>query len=527
MTDHRRFLDLVAISIDFDLSPSERAELDAHVAGCADCRQAAGSYRSDALALVAMPALQLAPDRSAVILERIVGRRRAQAPRIRMLLVAALLALLATSVALTVGAELLRRAREQQQLTVVPERPVVDSPLDASPLPSTSLAPTEAYSAEAGGTLPDNHSAPTSVAVGPGGEVVVVGGNGCVVGSDTPPSCVARISEGASIDDPTLVSVDAGAAADLGRAVPVSGPQLGIDRVAASDDGFVAIGYADDGGFGVTTWRKEPGKPWERLPRDHVFKDARVRTVAAIGGGWIIGGEIFGPSAPRAAVWTSADGRKWHRADDGPVFDIGGYLQTGEEPAAGGISDIASADGTTVLVGSTRDSRGDASMAAAWVSDDGLTWRPSTLPALDGRIDVVARLGTGFIAFVTDGRQETDDAILVSDDGERWRQVTTEGLPMGFDAAAASPVGTGVAVAVTRDERMQILGSPDGVHWTALQDIAFQETPGVTPPQGSVLISAVDMAEAPDGRAIIAGWVDMGSNGPSKSFVYRVSATPQ
>src|SRR4026208_1858494 len=111
MTDHRRFLDLVAISIDFDLSPSERAELDAHVAGCADCRQAAGSYRSDALALVAMPALQLAPDRSAVILERIVGRRRAQAPRIRMLLVAALLALLATGVALTVGAGWRRGAR--------------------------------------------------------------------------------------------------------------------------------------------------------------------------------------------------------------------------------------------------------------------------------------------------------------------------------------------------------------------------------------------------------------------------------
>jgi len=37
MTDHRRFIDLAATSIDFDLTPAERAELDAHLAACADC----------------------------------------------------------------------------------------------------------------------------------------------------------------------------------------------------------------------------------------------------------------------------------------------------------------------------------------------------------------------------------------------------------------------------------------------------------------------------------------------------------
>ena len=526
MTDHRRFIDLATLSIDFDLSPAEQAELDAHLTGCADCREAAAAYRADALALVAIPALQLAPDRSAVILERVVGRRRAPAPRLRMLLVAALLALLAASVALTVGAELLRRAREQQQLTMVPERPVVEAPLEASPLPSTSTRPTEAYSAEAGGTLPSDHYTPTSVAVGPDGEMVVVGGAGCATSSETGTSCVARISRAESVDDATLVAAGAGAATDLGGAVPVSGPGLGIDHIAASDDGLVAIGYADDGGFGVSIWREEPGKDWERLPRDRVFKDARVRTVAAIDGGWIIGGEIFAPDEPRAAVWSSSDGRTWRRAQDGPVFDVGHYLDTGEEPAAGGILDSATAGRRIVLVGDTRDDNGEAPAAAAWVSDDGRVWRRSAMPTLDGRIVAVSRLGAGFIAFTSDGQQETIDAILVSDDGDVWRQVRPDGFPAGFEAAAAGPVGTGVGLVVIRNERLQILGSPDGMRWTTLESVTFEKTPGVTPPEESVRISAVDMAEASSGTAVVVGWVDMMLDGSSRTFLYRVSATP-
>src|SRR4029079_6271840 len=176
MTDHRRFIDLAATSIDFDLTPAERAELDAHLAACADCGETARGYRADALALVALPALQLAPDRSSVILERIAGRRRSAAPPIGRLLVAALLALLAASVALTVGAELLRRAREQRQLTVVPERPVAQASLEASPLPSTSTAPAEVYAGGPAGILRKDHYTPTSIAVGPDGQVVVVGG---------------------------------------------------------------------------------------------------------------------------------------------------------------------------------------------------------------------------------------------------------------------------------------------------------------------------------------------------------------
>ena len=77
---------------------------------------------------------------------------------------------------------------------------------------------------------------------------------------------------------------------------------------------------------------------------------------------------------------------------------------------------------------------------------------------------------------------------------------------------------------MTRNERLEILGSQDGIHWTTLTSMSFEKTPGVTPPEGSVLISAVDMAEAPGGSAVVTGWVDTMDSG-WKTFLYRVSVT--
>src|SRR6185503_13436962 len=100
--------------------------------------------------------------------------------------------------------------------------------------------------------------------------------------------------------------------------------------------GFVAIGY--DAQFGAATWRSADGQAWSRSAPDATWDLARVRAVAATSTGWVVGGEVFLGSGPRAAIWTSPDGAAWTRAPDGPVFDIGGYLETGEEPGSGGIA---------------------------------------------------------------------------------------------------------------------------------------------------------------------------------------------
>ena len=136
----------------------------------------------------------------------------------------------------------------------------------------------------------------------------------------------------------------------------------------------------------------------------------------------------------------------------------------------------------------------------------------------------VASLGTGFIAFVNDGQPDTQDPMLVSQDGEEWIETTANGLPGGMEARAAARVGNGVAVVVTRYHRLDVATSTDGIDWTTIHSEAFEATTGVAPDEGTVRIAEVDMADGPDGSAVVVGHVDMVDIEPSHlSFLYRVS----
>ena len=155
--------------------------------------------------------------------------------------------------------------------------------------------------------------------------------------------------------------------------------------------------------------------------------------MAATGSGWVIGGEVFAPEGPRAAIWTSRDGRAWGRAKDGPAFDIGGYLDTGEEPGAGGIRDIASVSGRIVVVGRVCDEHGERCGPAAWASDDGLVWNRAGIQEANGGLGAVASFSHGFIAFAKDGSPDTHDPILVSEDGLIWTATESDGFPTGME----------------------------------------------------------------------------------------------
>ena len=137
-TVHDEFLELAAASIDFELSATERAALAAHLADCIPCRRQVMSLEADQRAMAQLPSFALAPGSVDQIRGRIHRSASPARPPLRLLAIAAILALLAAA-AFTVGAEMLRRDRDRD-LSVVPPTSPIESPL-SSPAPNASPAP--------------------------------------------------------------------------------------------------------------------------------------------------------------------------------------------------------------------------------------------------------------------------------------------------------------------------------------------------------------------------------------------------
>ena len=128
---HVEFLELAAAGIDFELSQTERDALADHLAGCIPCRRSVAGLYGDQRAIAQLPRfVHLAPRTG-----RVRPRVRSMRPAMRLVAIAALLALLALGT-FAVGAELLRRERPPD-LTVVP--PTFTPPAET---PDASIGPT-------------------------------------------------------------------------------------------------------------------------------------------------------------------------------------------------------------------------------------------------------------------------------------------------------------------------------------------------------------------------------------------------
>jgi len=127
MIDHRTAESLMAAAIDFPLSPNEQTALDAHLAGCDQCRTVGAQLRRHSLVLGEM-ATEGAPLRIRSAVEAAALQAGATNQRFMLLLAAALLAAAAIGGAIVVGSGLL----DLDDLSINPS------------LPSPSAAPSEA-----------------------------------------------------------------------------------------------------------------------------------------------------------------------------------------------------------------------------------------------------------------------------------------------------------------------------------------------------------------------------------------------
>lgn len=161
---HEDFLELAAAAIDFEPTPAERDALAAHFATCVDCRRRVTALQADGRSIAALPTYTLPAEDVARIRRRVVRGSRSIPSTLRLVALAAMLALVALS-AIGVGAELLRRQQERELSVVPPSTP------EASALPAPPTSIPEPSPVDIG---PDP-SPPGDFQVGTIAEVVVTG----------------------------------------------------------------------------------------------------------------------------------------------------------------------------------------------------------------------------------------------------------------------------------------------------------------------------------------------------------------
>jgi len=342
---------------------------------------------------------------------------------------------------------------------------------------------------------------PVAVAAG-GRELVAVGARTfrVVEGADAPSGGTA--SAWRSVDGLAWQPAPAGPGLGVGDVIPMTGPGAGFVDVTWGPAGFVAVGYAFDRSTVVGgVWRSTDGRDWIRVASP-LWAPARPTAVTWNGARFVVVGVVEEEAEPRAAVWLSPDGLSWERAKDGPAFDIGGYIDTGEYHGWGGPTDVTAAEnGELYAVGST--CVGTTSMldfvtgcrSVVWRSPDGASWT-RTVPgaaAATSYLSSVAAAGGRVVAVggPQDGNADRPAHVLVGGEAG-WRLVELAQMPR---LARVIPWRSGFLAVAIAGGQLTLWTSLGGVEWT--------EVPGVPNlPRASSLL-AVDLASVDDRLVLV------------------------
>lgn len=310
------------------------------------------------------------------------------------------------------------------------------------------------------------------VAAGPD-QAVIVGGRVCEIppggAADGPWRCHGQAWT--SRDGSTWTAAKAATVGlDLGYvSLDSSGPEVGIGGVAHGPGGWVAHGLQQprlDGPQRAAIWRSADGSTWEQVDTGKAFP-AGTHLTAILGAsdGYLLAGVVHARRAPRAAIWSSADGLRWVRVKGDEVADIGGYIDTMEEPGSGGIRSLTLAPGPTeggaigdgaVAAGSACFAPMDDSIwawngicwAHLWRTPDGQTWSTSSAGGVSSGLHHVAALGDRLLVG-TAICEECPDVLLLTEDGQEWN------VPF------ATPVGDRTAALLSTADRFVSVMTPE------------------------------------------------------------------
>ena len=354
-------------------------------------------------------------------------------------------------------------------------------PASSAPAPSPGASPAGQSPAPTGGPVGQEwtQAAPFGVgrieAVTAGGPGFVAVGRGC----DTAPERCEGIVW-TSTDGQAWTRMPASDPTDTGFVIPMSGPEVGMFDVAAGGPGIVAIGYAARPAMAATIWfSSDDGRSWERAKLGDVGS-TRVNAVTWDGKKFVLVGEDrsnwngdysnLATATARAAVWTSTDGYNFSRVPHAKVLDVGGFIDTMEDPATGGMRDVMASPNGLVAVGSECSNKPVGCKPAAWTSADGTTWeRAAGMPAVSGVLKAIAGSGTRFTAVGAGTCDSSPVAIpqpcpalvLTSQDGMTW---TRRPFEQSGDLRAITVIG-GRYFATAPDGPETLWTSDDGSAW--------------------------------------------------------------
>lgn len=489
MNAHERALQLGASRLDFRLAADEARALDAHLGACAGCRLDVDRMAGDARRLAARPSRTMPRARSEAVRATLQRPQRSTSPA--MVFVTAVLLVLLTIAVAIVGGEIERRL-EQSRLAIEPgpSAPAVPIPTAVptnapTPAPTFASAAPSSWELVSAGTVTGPAFETVAVASS-GARWVAVGHLSCVMTGDTTADCMAPVAT--STDGRTWTTLAKGVQLAPAYVPATSGPEAGVVDLAAGPDGFVAVGFDPNSNVmsvhGAAWWSAD-GRTWTAVA---LGAGARPATVIRANDLWLIGGVIYGKEAPVGAVWTSPDGRTWTLRSDATTFDVGAYVDTMEDPDAGGVADFAWNGQLLVAGGRTCDRAKQPCAAMTWVSTDGLAWqRSGVLPAGHAVTSLVSIDGT-FVATTRtcNAVGECPSQVLRSDDGLTWTQVAS-GLSEGqtLVAGASSVLRIGAPVGRTLDVSV----STDGRDWVSVGSI---ETPAQANREGVFAIVRSD-----------------------------------
>jgi hypothetical protein len=194
--------------------------------------------------------------------------------------------------------------------------------------------------------------------------------------------------------------------------VPASDNTSASLAVVPGGDGLVAIGF--DGQFGSMVWTSSDGREWTDLPQPGFENEGLTSVIAVDGGLLAVGrGDTLDVDTELAAAWMSQDGTSWRRVEGGPEM-------------RGQMIDVVATERGLFAVGGVPGE--DA--AGIWRSTDGETWERTGGEFEGAFMWAIAEGGPGLVVTGWRRNPEPDLAVWTSTDGEEW---TLAPDPEGFE----------------------------------------------------------------------------------------------